>query len=252
MTQAPNHESTFSKYRVRGAYHWAQVSRSPRAHNAFVAARYEAVVRAADDLVGARLLDLGCGDGALSYRLERAGARVVGIDLDPTGLAHAAGELTARGSRVALVRGGADGLPFADASLDVVVCSDVIEHVARPLDLLVEVRRVLLPGGRLVLTTPCRTTEEVSDVEHVQEFFPGELETLLTEAGYCQCHVAQSHPVAVTDWYQWVPRRLARRPLRLLINLLSILGHNPFHLRGLTIHSLLVATATAPEPMNDA
>jgi SAM-dependent methyltransferase len=100
---------------------------------------------------GDRVLDLGCGDGAFAAELAGAGAQPVGVDVS---------EEAVRRARAAqpnidfhLVEAGAP-LPFEDASFDVVWAGEVIEHVLDVAGLLSEVRRVLRPEGRLLVTTP--------------------------------------------------------------------------------------------------
>jgi SAM-dependent methyltransferase len=94
-------------------------------------------------------LDLGCGDGRLSAEL-RAG-ELVAADVSREAIARA-GERVPGGS-TALLEPDAP-LPFEDASFDVVLCAETIEHVRDVQLLLSEARRVLRPGGRLALTTP--------------------------------------------------------------------------------------------------
>jgi SAM-dependent methyltransferase len=98
------------------------------------------------------ILDVGCGDGsATSLTAERArGHRVVGLDWSGSAIRMA------RRRGLTLVRGdlGAPGLPIAGASIDVVVMSELVEHLVDP-DLGVsEALRVLRPGGHLLLSTP--------------------------------------------------------------------------------------------------
>lgn len=97
------------------------------------------------------VLDLGCGRGYLLRALHRAlpEARCIGVELS----AGAADELRAEGIEVH-VQDVADRLPADDASLDLVVMGEVIEHVFDPDACIEEIRRVLKPGGTLVVTTP--------------------------------------------------------------------------------------------------
>jgi SAM-dependent methyltransferase len=92
-------------------------------------------------LNGMRVLDLGCGPGWYSVALERAGAHTVSLDLgrDDVRQAHSKGAK-------ALV-GDAMHLPFGDNSLDGVFCSNLLEHVPEPLNVIDEIARVLRPGG---------------------------------------------------------------------------------------------------------
>jgi SAM-dependent methyltransferase len=100
---------------------------------------------------GERVLDLGCGAGRFVAALRDAGAEGVGVEL-----AEAAVERARRNAPAADVRlVEPDGsLPLDHASVDLVWCSEVLEHVADTAHLLLEVRRVLRPGGRLLVTVP--------------------------------------------------------------------------------------------------
>ncbi|HET6148591.1 MAG TPA: methyltransferase domain-containing protein [Polyangia bacterium] len=93
-----------------------------------------------------RLLDLGCGPGAVAARIAgtRPGLVIVGIDRDRDLLALAGGRMTP-------VRADAAELPFASGSFDGVHARLVLRHLVDPARALAEARRVLRPGGRLVV-----------------------------------------------------------------------------------------------------
>jgi SAM-dependent methyltransferase len=100
---------------------------------------------------GERVLDLGCGAGRFVAALRDAGADAVGVELAETALRRA--RANAPGADLRLVE--PDGsLPLDHGSVDLVWCSEVLEHVADTEHLLLEVRRVLRPGGRLLVTVP--------------------------------------------------------------------------------------------------
>jgi 2-polyprenyl-6-hydroxyphenyl methylase/3-demethylubiquinone-9 3-methyltransferase len=100
---------------------------------------------------GERVLDLGAGAGRFVRALGEAGADAVGVELAEAALERA--RRTAPGADLRLV--APDGsLPLEHRSVDLVWCSEVLEHVADVAGLLVEVRRVLRPGGRLLATVP--------------------------------------------------------------------------------------------------
>lgn len=105
---------------------------------------------AALDLAGEEaILDAGCGPGHfLAYIRERGhGGRIVGFDQSPAMVA----EVEALG--FAAVRGDVQQMPFDDASFDCVVARHMLYHVPDITGALVEMRRVLKPGGRLLVTT---------------------------------------------------------------------------------------------------
>jgi SAM-dependent methyltransferase len=100
---------------------------------------------------GERVLDLGCGAGRFVRALDEAGADPVGVELAPEALERARG--VAPGADLRLVE--PDGsLPLEHRSVDLVWASEVLEHVADLGQVLVEIRRVLRPGGRLLATVP--------------------------------------------------------------------------------------------------
>jgi 2-polyprenyl-3-methyl-5-hydroxy-6-metoxy-1,4-benzoquinol methylase len=94
-----------------------------------------------------RVLDVGCGRGLFPSELHRLGAQAYGIDVfDPDsiaadGWAYTSGDITC-------------GLPYPDGGFDCVTLGEVIEHVPDPDELLFDIRRVLAPGGWLVVSTP--------------------------------------------------------------------------------------------------
>ena len=100
---------------------------------------------------GERVLDLGCGAGRFVAALRDAGAEPVGVEIAQAALDRAA--RNAPGADLRLL-GGDGSLPLEHASVDVVWCSEVLEHVPDTAHLLLEVRRVLRPGGRLLVTVP--------------------------------------------------------------------------------------------------
>jgi 2-polyprenyl-3-methyl-5-hydroxy-6-metoxy-1,4-benzoquinol methylase len=96
-----------------------------------------------------RLLDVGCYDGQLIAQVAPPHAWIAGVDISHGALrqAHARGVCAVRAQAEAM-------LPFADASFSTVVAAEVIEHVFDTEAFLAELRRVLEPNGRLLLTTP--------------------------------------------------------------------------------------------------
>ena len=133
----------------------------PRAYERWRASRLGSVTEALEqtrilDLIGPvegrRILDLGCGDGLLTWTLAERGAWAVGIDADRAML-EVASARSARGRRhrPRLVEGRIEQLPFRDGSFDVVVMVTVLCLVADRTGAVREAARVLRPGGRLVI-----------------------------------------------------------------------------------------------------
>lgn len=109
----------------------------------FVSDLGAAVVSLLDPKPGERILDLGCGDGALTQKIAESGAEVVGFDASPE-LAAAARK---RGLKVAL--GDAQDLPYEN-EFDAVFSNAALHWMSRPEAVIAGVRRALKPGGRFV------------------------------------------------------------------------------------------------------
>ena len=103
---------------------------------------------------GADVLDIGCGDAGAIIAFAERGARCAGIECFDTSLERGRLRAADHGVTVDLRKGVAESIPYPDASFDLVMLDNVLEHVNdRPLTLR-EVRRVLKPGGILYMVTP--------------------------------------------------------------------------------------------------
>jgi SAM-dependent methyltransferase len=99
-----------------------------------------------------RVLDCGCGLGwFLKVIEELAPCRLTGVDNDLPRLRRARAEIS---PGVSLAAGSVTRLPYADESFDKVILSEVLEHLSEDLEGLLEVRRVVRPGGEIAITVP--------------------------------------------------------------------------------------------------
>lgn len=104
---------------------------------------------------GGTILDVGCGSALVAERTADLEGRYVGLDFGGHHIEFAAKKLRDHGGRLrcSFVRADGEHLPIADASVDLLVMSEVIEHLLRPELAVWEVARVLKPGGVFVMTT---------------------------------------------------------------------------------------------------
>jgi ubiquinone/menaquinone biosynthesis C-methylase UbiE len=107
---------------------------------------------------GLRVLDVACGTGLvarLAAQAVGAGGQVTGLDLNPGMLAVASKLPTVEGAAIEWVEANAQALPFAEASFDVVCCQLGLQFFPDREGALREMKRVLVPGGRVVLMVWC-------------------------------------------------------------------------------------------------
>ncbi len=101
---------------------------------------------------GKRVLDLGCGTAYGSSEIARYAAVVTGLDISSDAIDYARRN-TAQ-PNVRFVQASAAAIPMREAAFDLVVAFEVIEHITEWRELLADVRRILAPGGQLVVSTP--------------------------------------------------------------------------------------------------
>jgi SAM-dependent methyltransferase len=130
---------------------------------------------------GTKVIDVGCGAGRHSFEAYRRGADITAFDQDAPELQNvatmfeamaAAGEVPAGASAAAVV-GDALALPYADGTFDVVIASEILEHVPTDDAAIAELVRVLKVGGTLAVTVPRWLPERIcwllSDQYHANE-----------------------------------------------------------------------------------
>ncbi|KUI40072.1 SAM-dependent methyltransferase [Mycobacterium sp. GA-1199] len=148
--------------------------------------RHEVVYeQMADRCADRDVLEAGCGEGYGANLIADVARRVVGLDYDESAVAH----VRARYPRVDMRHGNLAELPLADSSVDVVVNFQVIEHLWDQGQFVRECRRVLRPGGCLLMSTPNRVTfspgrDTPINPFHTRELNAAELTELLATEGF--------------------------------------------------------------------
>ena len=203
------------------ADHYDSFAESYSAENesSLLNAYYErpAMIGLAGEVTGRRILDAGCGSGPLSAALSAKGAIMTGFDSSPAMLDLARQRLGAAADLYVADLG--KPLPFADGSFDDVVSSLVLHYLEDWSAPLAELRRVLKPGGRLILSVNHPTVTVVT--QPAEDYF--------ALRQYSEDYEFNGNPAILTFWHQ---------PLHAMINAFISAGYR-------------VAAVSEPEPSPD-
>jgi SAM-dependent methyltransferase len=165
---------------------------------------------------GMRVLDAGCGGGRhLCEAFRTSGVNCVGVDLNWDDLSKTKGFLSLmdpeQGSGWIIALADVTRLPFSNSCFDVVICSEVLEHIADNKAAVTELLRVLKPWGELVVTVPRFLPERIcwalskayhSELDgHIRIYKKEELLTLLKEAGANCWRIRYRHGLHAPYWW---------------------------------------------------
>ena len=166
-----------------------------------------------------RMLDVGCGSGTLLQRMRIAGWEVEGVDFDEKAIDRAWREYG-----VAVRHGDLRAACYPDGSFDAVTMNHFIEHVHDPIAVLTESRRILRPGGQLVVVTPNiagwgharfgRNWRGLEPPRHLHLFSPKTLAQTALRAGFARTEVRPRAPgPSAFCWPRWNWNAMAATPL---------------------------------------
>jgi SAM-dependent methyltransferase len=208
---------------LRSYYHRVHAGHGYTPQEPFLFELHAAMLRKLDSLflrhvpAGARVLDAGCGRSLFTEIRPRWPFTIVAADVEHDLLRERKAEF----GDVRWVVAGALPLPFADGTFDAVFAGELIEHLVDPAQGLAEFRRVLRPGGRLILTTPNRLrlanladgSERPYSPDHLSELSYDELRRMLPAQGFVVELATGLHLELLLNWLSRQPKldRLQRR-----------------------------------------
>lgn len=228
----------FNKYEIKGPdYHYKQIDKRNRAFfNAYVLARYQMELQMILKIIKnrnnqiTRILDVGCGDGVMlsliNKKIKNNNIKLYGIDSSEIAIDIAKEKVPDAKFKVADVY----NIPFDDNFFDLIISSDVIEHLSQPKRMLNEIKRVGENFSKVIIGTPIRYTEFPVDRTEYHIYFPLEFNEILCEF-FQNIKLIQSHKLIYLLLYEKRFRFFKIKIMfyRSIINFLTIyFNRNPF------------------------
>jgi 2-polyprenyl-3-methyl-5-hydroxy-6-metoxy-1,4-benzoquinol methylase len=187
-------EIRLDQRQITANYHWRNADPPPS-----YAWNQPRILQVCQALKVDKILDLGCGNGALARSLARAGFNLTACDVDRNGISIAAAH-NPENVRFQVLSAYDDARAIGDHDFDVVLSTEVIEHLYLPRQIPRFARRVLKPSGRLVVSTPyhgylknlaiavCNRWDShhttLEEGGHIKFFSPRTLKLLLGQEGF--------------------------------------------------------------------
>jgi|TARA_B100000315_G_scaffold105376_1_gene96535 ubiquinone/menaquinone biosynthesis C-methylase UbiE len=181
------------------------------------------------------IVDIGCGDGILTYLLAKKNhiEEVFGCDTEQTGITLARDKVKdlPQSEKIKYINISFEDCQFPYQSVDVITMCDVIEHIEETGPLLKEIKRVGKKGGVLINTTPLKRNNGVKwDEHHVLEYTKDTLFELLSNY-FPETNVTKFSPTFFYKRYHKV---------KILYNILYLIGLNPLSINlGAIDHTML-------------
>ncbi|MFZ1799700.1 MAG: class I SAM-dependent methyltransferase, partial [Chitinophagaceae bacterium] len=147
---------------------------------------------------GKIILDIACGEGYGTNLLAQKAAFVYGVDIDSNTILHANKKYAVPGKNIEFRQGSTSAIPLEAATVDVVVSFETIEHHDEHEQMMKEIKRVLKPGGILIISSPNRSVYKQlipNNIFHVKELEFEELKKLLGK-NFEHCHYFEQQFVA--------------------------------------------------------
>lgn len=139
------------------------------------------------------VLDIACGEGYGANLLAISAKQVTGVDIDVSTITAASKKY--KKTNLSFITGKVEAIPLPDHSFDVVVSFETLEHTGEHTKMIQEIKRVLKPGGILIISTPEK--KNYSDVTgyvnpfHVKELYEHEFRTLISQFFNHSCFLRQ-------------------------------------------------------------
>jgi SAM-dependent methyltransferase len=201
---------------LRSYYHRVHAGHGYTPVEPFLHELHAAMLRLLDPLfrehvpAGGRVLDAGCGRSLFTEIRPRWPFTIVASDVDHDLLASRREEFP----EVRFLVGDAQPLPFRDRAFDALFAGELVEHLPDPVPALREFRRVLKPGGTLILTTPNRLrlanladrSERPYSPDHLSELSYDEVGALLRDAGFEVLRSTGLHLELLLNWTSPLPK----------------------------------------------